>query len=151
MKHIFLFLLPFFFCAGLAAQTDTTVYHGSKLPPLPPGIEHDTTLAPDSLEYDKAPEFPGGSNEMFRFFAVNVHYPQAEKEKGVSGTVYVRFVVETNGTVMNISAVREVENGPGLTREAMRVVSMMPHWKPAQKNGKPVRGEIVIPVKFKLQ
>lgn len=151
MKRFLVLLLPLLLGTVLAAQTDTTVYHGPKYPPLPPGMERDTTIAPDPFEYDKAPEFPGGPNEMYRFFAVNVHYPQLEKEKGISGTVFIRFVVEPNGTITNISAVHEVEDAPGLTREAMRVISMMPHWKPAQKNGKPVRGEVVIPVKFKLQ
>lgn len=151
MKRFLVLLLPLFLGSLLAAQTDTTVYHASKQPPLVTGMERDTTIAPDSLEYDKVPEFPGGSKEMYRFFAVNIHYPQPEKEKGISGTVFVRFVVEPNGTITNISAAGEVEGAPGLTREAMRVVSMMPHWKPALKNGKPVRGEVIIPVRFKLQ
>jgi periplasmic protein TonB len=150
MKQLFLFA-AFLLALGLRAQTDTTVYHGSKTPPPPPGVAKDTSAAPDPYEYDQAPEFPGGTNEMYRFISVNVRYPQLEKEKGVQGKVFVKFVVEADGSITNVSILKEVPNGPGLSKESMRVVSMMPKWKPGMKNGKAVRTEMVVPINYKLQ
>ena len=97
---------------------------------------------------DKMPEYPGGNQAMSRFMAENIKYPQEAKTKGVTGVVFVAFIIEKDGSVSNVSVLRGV--GAGCNEEAMRVVSKMPKWKPGENKGKPVRVEYNLPVKFKL-
>ena len=85
---------------------------------------------------------------MFMFLGQNIRYPQRAREDGYSGTVYVRFVVETDGTLTNIEVVKGV--GGGCSEEAVRVVKMMPNWIPGENGGKKVRTSFTLPVKFKL-
>lgn len=95
---------------------------------------------------DVQPEFPGGMDSLIAFLQRHLVYPEEAKEKGISGTVYVTFVVEKNGTITNINALNDIGGGCGL--EAMRVVKMMPRWKPGIKNGNVVRVKYNLPVKF---
>ncbi len=97
---------------------------------------------------DKMPEYPGGNQAMSRFMAENIKYPQEAKTKGVTGVVFVAFIIEKDGSVSNVSVLRGV--GAGCNEEAMRVVGKMPKWKPGENKGKPVRVEFNLPVKFKL-
>ena len=100
---------------------------------------------------DVMPEFPGGQNAMQQYLARNIKYPQMEKESNIQGTVFVRFVVERDGSVKEAKILREPNGGKGLSKEALRVVKSMPRWKPARQGGRPVRCYMTIPVKFKLQ
>lgn len=94
------------------------------------------------------PSFPGGINEMMRFLSNNIHYPQLAKEVGITGIVYVEFIVEKDGAISNIILVKEI--GGGCDEEAVRVVSLMPGWEPGKQNGIPVRVKLTLPVKFSL-
>ena len=98
--------------------------------------------------YDQDPEFPGGIDAMYRFLQDNISYPNLALEYDVSGTVYITFVVETDGTVTNPKVLRDIGGGCGL--EALRVVKMMPKWKPGMNEGKPVRAQFNLPVRFVL-
>lgn len=98
---------------------------------------------------ERMPEFPG--NGFNKFLQDSLRYPIAEKEAGVQGTVYVSFVIEKDGSVTNVQVVKAVPNAPGLSAEAVRVVSSMPPWKPGMMNGKPVRVSITQPVKFVIK
>lgn len=80
-----------------------------------PGI--DTTIYNN---VEKMPTFPGGEFKMYEFLAMNIRYPQRAREDGYSGTVYVRFVVEPDGTITNIEVAKGV--GGGCSEEAVRVV-----------------------------
>ena len=106
----------------------------------------DTTIY-DTVE--KMPSFPGGEIMMYDFLARNVLYPQRAREDGYSGTVYVRFVVEPDGTITNIEIAKGV--GGGCSEEAMRVVKMMPNWIPGEAFGKKVRVSYTLPINFRLQ
>ncbi|HET6989950.1 MAG TPA: TonB family protein, partial [Bacteroidia bacterium] len=97
------------------------------------------------------PEFPGGSSEMVKFIQDNIKYPSVEKESGKTGTVYVQFVVEEDGSLSNIHIVKSVSGAPGFDKEAIRVISIMPKWIPGKMNGKTVRVQIINPVRFQLQ
>lgn len=97
------------------------------------------------------PEFPGGREAFALYLQNSVRYPQEEKMKGMQGTVYVSFIVEKDGSVTNVHAVKEVAGAPGLTEEAERVIREMPKWSPALLNGKPVRMTVTQPIKFVLQ
>ena len=101
---------------------------------------------------DKSPEFPGGQNVLMQYLAKNISYPAAARNAKAEGTVIVKFIVEADGRISNISALNQ---GPllhgDLIKEALRVVKLMPKWMPGEKDGKPAASEMVVPIKFKLQ
>lgn len=92
--------------------------------------------------------FPGGDSALMKFINTNIVYPEVERDMGNQGKVYVRFVVEKDGSVTNIEVLRGVSMG--LDREAKRVIRMLPKFNPAKLNGKPVRSRYTIPVVFRL-
>ena len=96
------------------------------------------------------PDF-SGKDGFQSYLKKNVRYPFAEKDQGKQGTVYVSFVIEKDGTIANVKAAKEVEGAPGFTKEAIRLISIMPKWTPGMMNGYPVRIEITQPVRFTLQ
>ena len=96
----------------------------------------------------KMPEFPGGETERNRFLSENIVYPNEATRKGYQGTVYISFVIESDGKVADIKLLRGP--GGGLSEEALRVVGLMPKWKPGTRKGKPVRVLFNMPVYFKL-
>ena len=96
------------------------------------------------------PEFPGGQDALFAYLAKNVRYPQAEQEAGISGTVYVNFVVGTDGALRNVKILRGVKDAPGFDVETLRVVQNMPNWIPGTQRGKPVAVQYNLPIRFVL-
>ena len=95
------------------------------------------------------PEFPGGELALRRYIGANVRYPEMAKENDIQGTVYVRFVVDTDGSVSNVEVLRGVD--PLLDKEAKRVVETLPKWKPGRQRGKAVKVSHSVPIKFALQ
>ncbi len=96
------------------------------------------------------PTFRGGGLEAFRkFVQSNLEYPQIAAENGISGRVFVQFVVNQNGQVINAKVVRGVD--PSLDKEALRVVNSSPSWTPGRQRGKPVRVAFTLPIVFVLQ
>ena len=98
---------------------------------------------------EQMPEFPGGEAELIHYISKNIHYPQAAKEKGIQGRVFIGFVIEKDGSVSNVRNLRSVDSE--LDAEAMRVVESMPKWKPGMHNGEFVRVSYQIPILFKLE
>ncbi len=94
------------------------------------------------------PSFPGGEDEMRKFISRNVEYPKEARESGIVGTVYIQFIVEKDGTLTNIKVIRGVHES--LNQEALRVIKLMPKWKPGKQRGKAVRTQFTIPLKFSL-
>ncbi len=94
------------------------------------------------------PEFPGGEEARQRFLEQNLRYPQMAREAGIQGTVFVTFVVETDGSVTDVRVLRGI--GGGCDEEAVRVVSMMPRWEPGRQRGQPVRVQFNMPIRFRL-
>lgn len=101
------------------------------------------------LVVEEDPEFPGGLEALAKYLADNIKYPQLAKDNGITGRVYVSFVVEKNGSVGNIKILRDIGGGCGA--EAVRVVKAMPKWKPGKQTGRPVRTQFNLPVNFDLQ
>lgn len=95
------------------------------------------------------PEFPGGQAELMKYLNKNMKYPVAAAEKGVEGNVVVQFVVYKDGSIVDPVVVKSVD--PILDKEAIRVVSSMPKWKPGVQGGKIVRTKYTLPVKFELK
>lgn len=100
------------------------------------------------LVAEKMPEYPGGEAALMKYLGDNIRYPEIAKEAGIGGVVYIYFVIEPDGSISNIRALREVAGG--CTEEAIRVVSEMPRWFPGLQRGKAVRVSMNLPVSFKL-
>lgn len=99
-------------------------------------------------EVDKMPEYPGGMEAMISFLVKNIKYPEQAKKDSVTGKVIVNFIVERDGRVTNAKVVKGI--GSGCDEEAIRVVSLMPAWKPGELHGKTVRVIVNLPIKFAL-
>ena len=98
---------------------------------------------------EEMPEFPGGMGECMKFLAKNIKYPTIAQENGVQGRVIVQFVVNRDGSIVDPVVMRGVD--PHLDKEALRVISLMPKWKPGKQRGKEVRVKYTVPVMFRLQ
>lgn len=111
------------------------------------------TLAPDANGIfevvEHMPEFPdGGMSALMEYLKKNIKYPEAAMKKGTQGRVTVQFVVEKDGSIANAKVLRGVD--PDLDKEAVRVVSVMPKWKPGTQKGEAVRVKYTVPVMFRL-
>jgi TonB family protein len=99
---------------------------------------------------EKMPEFKGGVPALMAFMKDKMIYPLAEKEEGVEGTVYVKIIVNVDGTISNPSIIRGISGHPSFEKEALRVIGLMPLWIPGENGGKQVAVEYNLPFKFKL-
>ena len=98
---------------------------------------------------EQMPEFPGGMAELMKFLSKNIKYPTIAQENGIQGRVIVQFVVNQDGSIVDPVVMRSVD--PYLDKEALRVISTMPKWKPGMQRGKAVRVKYTVPVTFRLQ
>ena len=96
------------------------------------------------MAVDKVAEFPGGMKALMSFIKDKIIYPE---DLDVTGRVIVRFVVETDGSIGDVSIIKSLS--PELDAEAERVVKMMPRWIPGEINGKPVASYFNLPFSFK--
>ena len=94
----------------------------------------------------KAPTFVGGSRALQLFIAANVKYPRNAAEKNISGTVIVKFTVDSVGAVKNVKIAKQVFYD--FDQEALRVVNMLPDWNPATRDGIPIEMDMMIPIVF---
>ena len=101
------------------------------------------------LVADVIPQFEGGREGLSRYLSKNVHYPSDAIDKVKQGTVLVCFVVTMEGKVMDAKIVRGVD--PLIDKEALRVVTEMPPWKPGLRGGKPVNIVLTLPIRFDLK
>jgi TonB family protein len=122
-------------------------------------LDYDFVEAPQPVEaerediftvVEKMPEFPGGEQAMRAYLQQNMKYPTLEKESDKQGTVYLAFVISNTGEVRDVRVLKEVAGAPGLTKEAIRIVSAMPNWTPGQQNGRNVNVNMTIPIRFVL-
>ncbi len=100
---------------------------------------------------EQPPTFPGGEAALLRFLATNIHYPAAARADSAQGTLVMRFVVSTNGTL------RSIGEKPDRTmlryefaEEAKRAIELMPNWIPSEEKGVKVDCEVILPIRFKL-
>lgn len=99
---------------------------------------------PDQLSY-----YPGDYDAIYRFVAEHLTYPKVERRKGISGTVFIQFTVDSLGNTKNHTVYRGVSEG--LDAEALRVSQMLKGFVPAKKANKPMESEFVLPIKFELK
>jgi TonB family protein len=109
--------------------------------------EADTTDEVIFTDVDQWPSYPGGDTAMINFFKRNLQYPEMAKANNIEGRVFVRFVVEKDGTVSNVAVLRGI--GGGCDEEALRVVKLM-QWNPGRQNGSALRVQYTLPILFSL-
>jgi len=118
-------------------------------PPPPPAAEAQSDDAPFA-EVDVMPVFTGGDAALMEYIAKNTKYPENAKTKGIQGKVIVRFAVEADGSIDQVSILKGVD--PELDQEAFRVVGTLPDFeKPGVKDGKNVAVWYMIPINFALK
>lgn len=115
--------------------------------------QHNTTSEPQNTEevfmvVEQMPEFPGGMSACLKFLADHVAYPKEAAEKKIQGRVIVQFVVMKDGFIANSRVIRSVD--PLLDAEALRVIGLMPKWKPGTQRGQAVNVKFTMPVTFRL-
>ena len=86
---------------------------------------------------------------LLNFLNKNLHYPEEASKNSIDGTVNVQMVVEKDGTPTNFEIIREAH--PLLDAEALRVAKLLPKFKPAMKDGKPVRCHFIFSVPFRCK
>lgn len=123
-------------------------------PPPPPAVTKPAGLGKPKEEeiftaVEQNPEFPGGTAEMYKYLGNNIKYPAAAQRANISGRVFVKFVVEKDGSIGNIEVLKGI--GFGCDEEAIRVIKSMPKWSPGRQNGKNVRVYYTMPVVYKLE
>ncbi|HOO94057.1 MAG TPA: energy transducer TonB [Proteiniphilum sp.] len=97
---------------------------------------------------DFLPLYTGGTAEMHRFISNTLSYPAEAAERDIQGLVVYTFVVEKDGTLSNFNIIHRAD--PLLDAEALRILQLMPPWRPARHNGEIVRAESYVPMYFKL-
>lgn len=110
-----------------------------------------TSLAPQDSVFqvvEEMPEFPGGMKAMMQFIFSNVKYPAISQENGTQGRVITQFTVGKDGSITDAKVLRSVD--PYLDKEALRVISAMPKWKPGKQGGKVVATRFTMPIDFRL-
>lgn len=120
---------------------------------VPGGHVVEPPKAPDRNEIvsyvEIMPSFPGGEEALSRFLQKNIRYPHMAQENGIEGKVFVQFVVNFEGKISDVQTVG-ARRGGGLEEEAMRVVKLMPNWKPGRQNGQSVSVRYNLPIGFRL-
>lgn len=111
------------------------------VPPPPPDNKPLRTV-------QQMPSFPGGNAALRKYLQNNLRYPEAAIDQNIQGTVLVEFVVNEDGSVTDVTPLKEL--GGGCTQEAVRVIKSMPKWNPGKNNGKAVKVYYKVPVTFRL-
>ena len=129
-------------------------------PPPPKKVKSQDPQEKDQIftVVEEMPEFPGGGDALTKFLAKNVKYPKEAIQAGVSGYIYITFIIEKDGSVKNTEvlatrlnpkdASQEIQNA--FSESALKVIHMMPKWKPGKQGGKAVRVKYNLPIKYNL-
>lgn len=123
---------------------DYSIYHFSA---------YDTsnvTLSNIKNEHLIPAEFIGGQSTFYKFIGENVRYPQYAIEQAISGKVYIKFIIEKDGSILHAIVVKGVSRT--IDKEAIRVIKLSSKmWSPGKIDGDPVRSYYLIPLNFNLQ
>lgn len=111
----------------------------------PPEVE----TAPEILDFTETQaQFKGGMEAWYDYLRMNLTFPKQTQILGIQGTVLLRFVINTDGSIQDVEVVRSVE--ASIDQAAIEVIENSPQWNPAIHQGRPVRSRMTIPIKFKL-
>jgi protein TonB len=134
-------------------QEGTESENIAETPPAetPPAITKTVEIEENNLPFtsvEESPSFVGGVNEMYKFLGKNLKYPSAAQRANIQGKVFLKFIVEKDGSITGVETLKGI--GFGCDEEASRVVKLMPKWIAGRQNGRNVRVLYTIPVFFKL-
>jgi TonB family protein len=93
------------------------------------------------------PEFPGGTQALFNFIRENLQYPN--NDICVTGRIVAQFTVKEDGSIANARVIHGIH--PDFDKEALRVINMMPKWKPGTKQGEVADTEYTVPIMFSAE
>ncbi len=99
-------------------------------------------------ELGKLPEMPDGIQGLMRYLTKSLNYPKSARKKGIEGKVFVQFVVEKDGSIVEVEVLKGI--GGGCDEEAIRVVRECPTWQPAIQRGQKVRVRMTLPIVYRL-
>ena len=119
--------------------------------------QEDTVIIKENINLDEVfykvdvvPKFKGGDSDNFRqFIQENLKYPEDAQTKKTTGKVYVSFIIDKEGNLVNAKVIRGTS--PSLDKEALRVVNLSPKWEPGQHGGKVVNVSYTFPIVFALK
>lgn len=100
---------------------------------------------------DVQAKFNGGEDAFVNFIIENFEYPERCREENINGYVKLRFVVDKDGRLSNISAIEETKSCPEFTAEAIRVLKRSPRWIPGQVNGQFIKSWREVPIKLSVE
>jgi len=129
----------------------------SLLKELEETLDEDKSLAPMGVDPDNPlnfhvvedlPQFPGGAVEFMKWLTKHLRYPNSARQRNIQGKVVAVFYVEKDGHITGINITKSLS--AECDREAMRVLRMMPNWKPGIQNDQPCRTKVCIPIVFKM-
>lgn len=112
-------------------------------------VQEEDPEATPFVVVEEMPMFPGGDTELLKYIAENTNYPEIAKENNIQGRVIVRFCVTSRGGVSQVSILKGVD--PELDKEAIRVVTSLPAFKPGKQGGQPVPVWYMVPITFTLK
>lgn len=155
----FLFILALFCLTGckdalvpkpIKLTCNINTFDAPVIIPIP--VEVPEEVVDENVEFvvvEEMPMFRDGTADLMKYLSENIKYPTVSAEQGVQGKVVVQFIVGVHGEILNPVVVKSVD--PYLDKEAIRVISSMPKWKPGKQRGKAVRVKYTVPVVFRLQ
>lgn len=114
------------------------------LPPIPAASEQPLNFR----IVQQMPEFPGGGSAFIQWLTRQLRYPPLAQSQKIQGRVVVSFIVNKDGSIADVKLEKSVN--ALLDREALRVIRMMPRWKPGVHNNQPCRTMVAVPVVFKI-
>lgn len=97
------------------------------------------------------PEYPGGTMEMMKFIQANIVYPKRARKKGITGKCFIKYTVMADGSIDNIVVLKGVPDCPECDEEGIRVIKLMPKWRPGSIDGKPVPVFFNLPINFTIK
>jgi periplasmic protein TonB len=99
---------------------------------------------------EQQPEYPEGMGALFKYLGQNIKYPTICRENGIEGTLYIRFIIEKDGSVKDITCTFGCQCN-GYVDSVSDALKNMPKWKAGKQNGKPVRVQYTLPLKIHLE
>ncbi len=127
---------------------DTEADQNTEIQPVDIDEESEEEEAAVFYVVEDMPVFPGGTNALRKYIATHIVYPEIAKENGITGKVFIQFVVNKKGHIEQVKIMRGVD--PSLDKEAIRVIKSLPTYKPGKQRGKPVKVSFTVPINFQL-
>lgn len=98
---------------------------------------------------EQMPEYPGGQGVLLEYIG-SISYPRKAKKNEIEGTIYIEFIVNKEGEVVDVVPVEGTETGTILDTAAVDHIREMKDWKPGYQDGEPVKVRYVVPINFEL-